>query len=1520
MIRFARTFFRLFRLAIILVPLLIAYRGYIFLRECFRTLAAPGTGVEFNYQARKGAVLHITAEAYSYLWSTGTLHIIRPKLRDTHGDLLASAASARVNGIKIGGNDPIDAAVRDVKAKLVRLQNGHFAFEEYLPEKTPQTQNRPYHVRIDDADLQYVDLSGKDRFSQRAVAELLNVEGRGEDWITYGRLALPGVGVADTSVQRYRNTGLVIALTSDRLYLGRVLTHFRTTPEGLTLEPLKKIYADTVVAYGPVRLFVPDNKPFTLASAVKVVGTNVVYDGTDRFRTASFDGLVTGDGASGTLGLDRGTSKAVFVGAMDWSKETRFAGNISAQLASKADIPPSLIKPIPANVRFFGTSGNGWLSFDPKAGFRYDGGLHAATLYVSGHRFDSVNGVMRAGNGLVRIQSATGVWQSSQLQGDLAYFPSTKELRGKVEGNGVQLASFARTANLKGVRGTANAQALLTGSIDAPLLALRASGTGSFKAPGARKAVVGDFTAAGSYLNGGLELTSVAIDTKTGTVAATGRANTKGTLALNVAARGVSLEAFNTLVGGSASFSGQVTGTLSNPTIAGRAQVVGLTYDKQQIPVVVADVVANKNLIQATSFQAARGAAQARGSLAYGLTNGTINGNFQALNLATSEFSDQVIGIVNVTGGKVGGTVKKPQLDANLETSGLLVADRPIGKGRATLSVRGDDFRLPHIRAEVANGFVTGSAVGKISTQRARIEVQGSKLALSDLAPELSKTASIEGTVSGSAVLGTQGVNVKYARANGTVADVRINETQVGGGTWKAAADPDSFSGAAQIGTLERYLDVSNVAVNRKQKTISADFTAYQIPLQDVYSAAQRYLPEPGSELEARLLRIEGVVDARATVSGALSEPNLNVNVLDFNNLLLEGKDLGRVTAQFTRTGPVWTVTQMNWDGPAGTLQSSGIIDENGQTRYEGDFHNLDLGLLSMVNDNLARVRGRAGIAFLVDGPTNDPTIRASLDASKTTVLTAAEQESTALEFGLVLDTVNISQSRRNADGSLAGGIEASGKLFYRGLEGNLSAHVPLKYPFNLPQGDPLLVALDLPERDIQSLVDYFPGIDPKRTKGSISGHVALGGVVGDAKLTGRVAAQASTFGIKKVQTSLSNVTAEATVDSDAVAVLASGTGSDGGTLAINARAPIGDVSERIKELTSRGAEAILDRTVTGELALTDFGLKYDAGEQGRILGKANAKLAMSGAARSPLISGDVLLSGVNTVLPSFETTPNAPIIYAVDPRFNVRLALVDAANVTTSLAKLKIAGDGALTGSLSAPAIRSDLVVLGGTVRLPTATVRVEPGGTLRLRYNTDPAGETLAALDVNLVGNTSLTALEYGDIPQHYDITLTIRGNLLDEGHTQILAESDPPGLSQDRILAMLGQADLIAALAGSVSKLEASRELRNALAGYAVPALLQPVTAAFAKGLGLDYLNVEYDPYSRVTLSFAKELNKQLTLQGRRQVSPPIPGYRPQFDLRLVYRLPFGGKALKRTAVSVGVDQDRPWKVGFEYGFRF
>ena len=72
-------------------------------------LAAPGTGIDFTYQARKGAILHITAETYNFLSDSGTLHVIEPKLQDINGTLLASADSARITGMTLGGNDTIDA-------------------------------------------------------------------------------------------------------------------------------------------------------------------------------------------------------------------------------------------------------------------------------------------------------------------------------------------------------------------------------------------------------------------------------------------------------------------------------------------------------------------------------------------------------------------------------------------------------------------------------------------------------------------------------------------------------------------------------------------------------------------------------------------------------------------------------------------------------------------------------------------------------------------------------------------------------------------------------------------------------------------------------------------------------------------------------------------------------------------------------------------------------------------------------------------------------------------------------------------------------------------------------------------------------------------------------------------------------------------------------------------------------------------------------------------------------------------
>jgi len=1502
------------------LPLVLAIWGYGYLFRCFQMLASPGVPIDFSYQAQKGATLHVRADSYSFIWSSGVLQVVNPMLQDSQGQLLASADSARLSGLKFGSTETIEGIVRDLKGKLVRLPDGHFALEEYLPETTNEQQNRPFRVRIQEANLLFEDLSGKGKFDQRALTDDLIVEGIGKDWVASGRLSFPGIGNADVALQRYDKSGLVIALNSPRLELGRVVNHFRTTPEGKGLDLLSRVRSDTLTARGPVRLFIPENKPFLVAASLDARATNVVYEGHDRFTSAHFAGLITGGGASGSLALVRPGGNATFVGASDWSTETNFAGMVDATVANKNAIPASLIKFVPPSINFSGAHGKGWLSYDPKNGFRYDGGVDAAAVRWGKQAVSSAAGSVRAGNGLVRIQNGQGVWQGSLVEGSLAYIPNGRQIIGAFNGPHIQLASVSRALNLKGLSGDAQAQGLLTGSSEKPLVAFRANGNATFRSAGARKPLTGKFHGAANYATTGLDISSIVLDTKTGTVAATGHANPRGALALNVAARGVMLNAFSPDLGGAASFSGDVTGTASDPKVNGKAEVVGLTIAKQEIPVVIADVSADKRGIHATGIDAVRGAAQVSGDLSYIFSNGGLAANLKAMNLPLAEVSDQVSGIVDVPTAKVSGTLANPIVDAQLETHGLVVANRVIGRGKASFSLRGNDFKIPEMRAQFARGTVVASASGNLKSKTTRVEASGTNLQISELAPDLEDTATLGGTVNGLAVLTAVGADVRYARASGKINDFAINQTTVGSGSFSASLQPDAFSGAAQVGSLDRYFDLSHLLVNRKTNTIGANFTAYQIPLPDIYSALARYVPQDASDMERRLLRMDGVLDAEASVKGDLKQPDLMVKTLDLTALSLEGQDLGKFSTSFNRTGRVWTITDANWDGVAGTLRSSGTIDEAGEVAFQGDFTNVDLGLLSMVNDNLTRIRGRAALSFAVSGQSSSPTIQASLDASHTTVLTGTGANSPTTEFGMVLDTINVSESVLNPNGILTGGIEASGKLFYRGFEGNLSSQIPLQYPFTLPQGQPLAVSLSLPERSLESLSEYFPFLDAKRTSGTVAGELRLGGVVGDAALTGDIKANAKTFAVNKVQTQMQDATAELHVNRDALTLHFGAKSSEGGTLSADASMPVGDVADRINELTSRGLEAILDRPISAQLALNDFGMKYDAGPEGRLVGRADANINAAGMLRSPAVTGAATLKGINTLLPSFDSVASEPVTFAVNPTFDIKLTMADIANISTSLARLKMIGGGTIAGSLNEPSLTSDLTVMGGSITLPTATVRIDPGGTVKLRYQTTPNGEALARLDVNLTAHTSLTTMDVGDIPQHYDIDLGIRGDLLQEGQTFITAESDPPGLGQERIMALLGQADLVAALAGSVSKLQASKELRNALAGYAVPALLSPLTNGLAKGLGLDYLNVEYNPFSQVSVSFAKDLGKNFSFQGRRQISSPLPGYKPQYDMNIVYRLPFHGKAFRRTSISFGVDQDRPWKIGIQYGIRF
>jgi hypothetical protein len=241
--------------------------------------------------------------------------------------------------------------------------------------------------------------------------------------------------------------------------------------------------------------------------------------------------------------------------------------------------------------------------------------------------------------------------------------------------------------------------------------------------------------------------------------------------------------------------------------------------------------------------------------------------------------------------------------------------------------------------------------------------------------------------------------------------------------------------------------------------------------------------------------------------------------------------------------------------------------------------------------------------------------------------------------------------------------------------------------------------------------------------------------------------------------------------------------------------------------------------------------------------------------------------------------------------------------------------GNGRLRGALTQPDFLADFTVVNGTLRLPAAKVALQPGGTFGLTYAGD-SGHPNASAVANIEGHTYLTAAPYGDVPERYYITLGINGDVLADNGATLSARADPPDISQERILALLGEGPLLKSNPSET----ASDQMREAFAGFAVPAALDPLTGKIAAGLGLDYLSVDYNQYDLATVDFARALNSQFVVEGRRQLGTPQIGTKPISDIQLSYHLPAKHGALRQVSIAVGADQDNAWKIKASYGTRF
>ncbi|MER3496873.1 MAG: hypothetical protein C4320_09000, partial [Armatimonadota bacterium] len=170
---------RISRGVILLVPAgLIVYRGGFYLLETFRTLLAPGTGIQLALATPRGPV-RFSARGYAIDPRTGSARLDRVRVVDAGGRLLARAERVRVEGLDLRGGLRPSATLTDPFIRVRREVGGGLDLTGYLPPRQGEASDIPYEVRIIRGRIELEDLAARGRPLYEISLPTARVAGRG---------------------------------------------------------------------------------------------------------------------------------------------------------------------------------------------------------------------------------------------------------------------------------------------------------------------------------------------------------------------------------------------------------------------------------------------------------------------------------------------------------------------------------------------------------------------------------------------------------------------------------------------------------------------------------------------------------------------------------------------------------------------------------------------------------------------------------------------------------------------------------------------------------------------------------------------------------------------------------------------------------------------------------------------------------------------------------------------------------------------------------------------------------------------------------------------------------------------------------------------------------------------------------------------------------------------------------------------------------------------------------------------
>lgn len=1492
--------------AVLYVPFIVLFiwASAFVLGVYFRALA-PGSPVRVVYQASGG---HFALSAKSFFADPGgkVFTAYRVEIQDSTRQVVAKAEKI------VAKYDPLKISIDVVRphVTIVRRPDKSFSILDALPVQTEDREERMFSVTVRHATLSYIDATKQPHLNLSASIPEVKVDALGANLLGKTEIVLQGAGKLPISFEAADSFGVLIKSNLKSFQAAALAGHLdRWLPADVSRQ-YSPIAARSLLVSGPLELRLPKEGEVEAQGTIGAEGQRVSLGRFASNASVRWKGRLDRTSASGNLKLTEPNRQAEFEGIATWNGPVRLAGRFSARLASKAAAWADLREALPEDLGFRSLSLSGNLRLD---GNRYalQGMATAPEARWGDFQFSDNRWSLALDERSLALQVNRAKWEGVPAAGRLMVNFQKQTINGLFKAQTVDLGRLAKRYGEPRLSGRTGVELAILGSLEKPVAHINARGTALWNLEtGVRPIYLGLFEGRAQFKDQKLRVQRLAVSGPNGALSLAGvLAPTTRKLEFALKGGNIALRAYSEDLTGIGFFSGKLGGTMDRPEVEGDLDVFGLVVAEKLIPAIEGRIHLNRDRLMVQSLAASSGGSSVTGSLELNIASRALSGKLSGEKIQLADwFGEDAVGLVDARRFVVSGTLAKPQISGTISAKDVSVAGIDLDGAEGDLAWGDGRIHVSNAAIRLGDGTLSGRGWYDLTDQDFQFAGNLVNLPLANL-PVGKSLFAFGGTAEGDAELSG---NFKTKDIDGTgrlrARNVTFDGKRVGSGFASVQAKDGLWTGEASIGEQDRFFVLENASFDSRTEAIAARLDVLNLDvrtwLQPAIDSKRESFPD---WLLETVRTASGSLSTSVLASGTLKDPAIELKDATVEQLKFREHDFGKLALNARREGDTWGVQHFEWKRGPMLIAASGQVSEAGVNDLKATLKDVDLKLLADFNPNLPSIDALANGSMALGGTIDDPTLAASLLARYSGKPLAEGDAPPPM-----LDIASLTVQNREFD--------LKGRFEVEGFSGTLQAAGPLAALAGEPPKETanIVAKAVLDNREMVDLAKYVPALDADRLGGTIAGSLEFTGKPNDYSLIGNVSLTNGAFATKALNTSLENVLARIEWRGEDVAVTASAKSTGGGTVGVQATATPANLFDK-----GMNFEQFLKKSsVAGTVLFKDFGVQESSTNKNpdMELTVKDGQLAFSGPVSDPKVTGNIVLGTIDTVIPKWQTNDLAPPTPIVNPVFdNVRISTSSPAVVRTFSGNLKLGGFATLGGNLQYPLATANMSVEEGVFNLLNSRIELEEGGQMAFRYDASPRQGAVAVLDLNLIGKTNITARSLATGLERYEVTIGITGDLLRDNGLRLVATSDPPDLSQDQILSILGQAELIKGLTDQAKGTGSSSFVRDTLFTYALPSLTGSLTRNLATSLGLDYIFIEYNPFDHFTVTAAKTIAQGLSLVGRRSLSSySVSG--TAYELKLVYRLPSRNRILSRTRFSIGFDQKRPWKIGVSYSTRF